>query len=221
MVIATTRLIGAAACDKIASATPLRARRTAFCACDCIPRMTTSREVSALPEGFTSPAELAGIWIVAVIPVPRREKSVAQTLAGAGVGYCLPQNRIIRKDHAGRRRENWIPLFAGYLPICLTHQRDLYDILAVCSDIKSTIRVADQGRFVREIGNIVRALGSGELTPYPHLAEGVTVRVCRGPMLGVEGIIERFDKRDVLVMRIDMLGQSVAMDIDPADVEPV
>jgi transcription antitermination factor NusG len=60
---------------------------------------------------------------------------------------------------------------------------------------------------------------SADLDPYPYLTEGQNVRIIKGPMAGIEGIlIEKLDKH-FLVLSVDVLRQGVALTINAADVE--
>jgi transcription antitermination factor NusG len=63
-----------------------------------------------------------------------------------------------------------------------------------------------------------------ELTimPHPYLREGQRVRITRGPLAGVEGILLRGrPQRGVLVLSVDLLRQSVAVEVDCTVVVPV
>lgn len=66
-----------------------------------------------------------------------------------------------------------------------------------------------------EIEAIRAALGSGQKTElYPYLREGQKIRVEKGPLRGLEGVlIKRRDWR--IVISIHLLRRSVAVEIDP------
>jgi len=57
---------------------------------------------------------------------------------------------------------------------------------------------------------------------HPHLSEGARVSIVEGPLAGIEGVFMR-GKADqqYLVISIDLLGRSVAVEIDGAAVVPV
>jgi transcription antitermination factor NusG len=57
---------------------------------------------------------------------------------------------------------------------------------------------------------------------HPHLSQGARVAIVDGPLAGIEGAFERgrADQR-YLVISIDLLGRSVAVEIDGAAVVPV
>jgi len=60
-----------------------------------------------------------------------------------------------------------------------------------------------------------------KLEPYPFLRIGRRVRVKRGPLLGAEGFLVRKRDNFRLVISLELIGRSVALEIDAADIEPV
>jgi len=73
-----------------------------------------------------------------------------------------------------------------------------------------------------EIQAIRRAVaGPFRVEPHPFLKCGERVRVTRGSLEGVEGILVRKKNLYRLVLSVDMMAQSVAVEIDATDVEPV
>jgi transcription antitermination factor NusG len=63
--------------------------------------------------------------------------------------------------------------------------------------------------------------GPFRVEPHPFLRCGERVRVVRGSMEGVEGVLTRKKNLYRLVLSVDMLAQSVAVEIDAMDVVPV
>lgn len=62
--------------------------------------------------------------------------------------------------------------------------------------------------------------GHLRVEPHPFLKCGERVRVTRGTLEGVEGVLVRKKNLYRLVLSVEMLAQSVAVEIDAADVEP-
>jgi transcription antitermination factor NusG len=74
----------------------------------------------------------------------------------------------------------------------------------------------------KEIESIKRFISEEILIdPYPYLGEGDRVYVRSGPMKGVEGFIVRKNKHTRLVISLDLLFQSVSVEIDEALVEKI
>jgi transcription antitermination factor NusG len=63
--------------------------------------------------------------------------------------------------------------------------------------------------------------GPFRVEPHPFLKCGERVRVIRGTLQGVEGILVRKKNLSRLVLSVSMVAQSVAVEIDALDVEPV
>jgi transcription antitermination factor NusG len=57
--------------------------------------------------------------------------------------------------------------------------------------------------------------------PHPFLQEGMRVRVKRGVLRGAEGILLTKKQHYRLLISVDLIQKSVAVDIDSADVEPI
>lgn len=57
--------------------------------------------------------------------------------------------------------------------------------------------------------------------PHPFLKIGERVRVTRGTLQGVEGILTRKKNLYRLVLSVDLLARSVAVEVTASDVEPV
>jgi transcription antitermination factor NusG len=73
-----------------------------------------------------------------------------------------------------------------------------------------------------EIEAIRRSLaGSFRVEPHPFLKCGQRVRVKRGSLEGLEGVLVRKKNLCRLVLNVDMLAQSVGVEIDASDVEPL
>ena len=73
----------------------------------------------------------------------------------------------------------------------------------------------------QEIEAIQRVVnGPRSIEPHPFLKCGMRVRVIRGSLEGVEGILTRKKNLLRLVLSVDMLAQSVAVEVHGDDVEP-
>jgi transcription antitermination factor NusG len=71
-----------------------------------------------------------------------------------------------------------------------------------------------------EIDSLKVLLGSREkLDIYPHLQEGMPVRVTKGVFRGALGILQQKHDQQVFVVSIELLGRSVAVKISATDVE--
>ena len=125
----------------------------------------------------------------------------------------------------GVRRLIRVPLFPGYVflhgamdkasYVELLKARGLVQVLGERWDRLATIPDG-------EIDAIQRIVGARVPTqPYPYLREGQRVRITRGPLADVEGILVRTKpNRGLLVVSVDLLRQSVAAHVDCTWVVP-
>ena len=63
--------------------------------------------------------------------------------------------------------------------------------------------------------------GNFRVEPYPFLKCGDWVRVKSGPLMGIEGILVRKKNVFRLVLSVEMLGKSAAVEVDATTVEPI
>jgi transcription antitermination factor NusG len=150
----------------------------------------------------------------------RHEKQVARQLEERRVDCFLPVYRSVRR-WKDRRKELDLVLFPGYVFVHL----DLKDRLRV-------LQVPGVARFVSfngrpaplpdaEIDALISGLATGvRAEPHPYLKVGHRVRVKYGPLAGMQGILVRRKDKFRIVLSIDLIMRSVAVEVDEADVEP-
>ena len=146
----------------------------------------------------------------------------AATLRGKGYEEFLPLYRS-RRRWSDRIKELDLPLFPGYL-FCRCDVNDrLMPILTTPGVIgivgagKTPIPVDDE-----EIEAIRAILRSGLAAhPWPFLQVGSKVYIERGPLTGLEGIIANTDKVYRLIVSVNLLQRSVAVEIDREWARPI
>jgi transcription antitermination factor NusG len=73
-----------------------------------------------------------------------------------------------------------------------------------------------------EIESVRKMVGSGLLVgPWPFLAAGQTVLIERGPLRGVEGVLQEVRKAFRLVVSVHLLQRSVSAEVDRNWIRPV
>ena len=146
------------------------------------------------------------------------EQLVHDQLAAKGFHILLPRTNLWSRQRA-RRRLVPVPMFPGYL--FLRHAMDKASYLEVYRT-RGLVRVLGE-RWDRldavpdlDIEAIQTLLHSGcPILPYPYLREGQRVRITRGPLADVEGILVRVNpKKGLLVVSVDLLRRSVAVHLD-------
>jgi transcription antitermination factor NusG len=132
----------------------------------------------------------------------------------------LPVYRSVRK-WKDRCKELDLALFPGYVFVNL----DLRHRLTVLQ-ARGVIRfVTFQGHPApvqdSELQSLALGLKSGiRVEPHPYLRRGRRVRVARGPLVNTEGILVRRKERFRLVLSVDLIMQSVMLEVDESEVEP-
>lgn len=149
----------------------------------------------------------------------RQEKTVADVLGRMGVDHYLPLVRVCKR-YGHRRRESLIPLFPSYVfARCVRESAwRVHDT----GRVAQVLEIADQARFEHEIEQIRAAIRADvPFDPHPFLTAGRRVRVCSGPLRGIEGIVEVKRRVDRLVLRVHTLGQCASVEIDTAEVQAI
>lgn len=163
--------------------------------------------------------EWPGLWVVAVALHPGQIWNTVETIQGFEVPCYVPRVKSERFD-GNRKRVTSGPLFpGGYIFACCQNEHYLPERLSDWM-ISQIIRVNDQPKIRTELGIIVKAIEADPFASlYSHKMVGQLVEIVGGPLRGQRGTIESFGKRDVLVVRIETLGQSVAVDISSSLVD--
>lgn len=151
----------------------------------------------------------------------QHEKVIADMLTAKGFEVFLPLHSSVRR-WKDRRKVLSLPLFPSYVFV----RGGLNRKLQVVTTPGVFMALSRGGQLATipesEIEAIRRAVeGYFDVEPHPFLRCGERVRVTRGSLEGVEGILVRKKNQFRLVLSVDMLAQSVAVEIDAADVEPV
>jgi transcription elongation factor/antiterminator RfaH len=153
------------------------------------------------------------------------EQLVTDQLAAKGFNVFLPTMREWSR-RAGNRRLIPVPMFPGYLFV--RHAIEKRSYIEIVST-RGVTRILGE-RWDRlapvedsEIEAIQRLERSDlALMPYPYLREGQRVRITDGPLADVEGILVRSKtNRRLLVLSVNLLHRSVAVEVDCGAVVPV
>lgn len=155
-------------------------------------------------------------WFVAHTR-PRREKKLAEYCQREGFSVTLPLYRSVKK-YSGKVVTFEKPLFPNYLFLRLQpHQRKkVYQ-----SDyVANLLDVADQHSFQQQLDDILAALDTDyEICVLPHIASGKRVKIKTGPLRGMEGFVEERQGRFLVLLRLDFIGQSAAVQVEASDLE--
>ncbi len=148
------------------------------------------------------------------------EKRVRDQLEQRSVESFLPLYGTSRrwKDRWMRLR---MPLFPGYVFVRMAPV-DRLRVLQVPSVVRL---VGFDGHLSQlpdeEIEGLKKGLAGVRAEPHPFLTVGRRVRIKCGPLEGRQGVLLRRKGILRVVLSIDLIMRSIAVDIDVADVEPL
>ena len=151
----------------------------------------------------------------------QHEKTVADMLSTKGFDVFLPLYDSMRR-WKDRNKLLTLPLFPCYVFVRGKLERKLQVVST--PGVHMILYHGDQVATIRaeEMAAIQSAVdGRMRMEPHPFLKCGQRVRVLRGAMEGVEGILTRKKNLFRLILSVEMLAQSVAVEVNAADVEPV
>ena len=80
----------------------------------------------------------------------------------------------------------------------------------------------DMEEFDRQLGEILTAIDAGlEIRPVSGIQPGTRVRICGGPLRGMEGWVERLAAPLSVVLRLDFISEAASVRLEAMDVELV
>lgn len=147
------------------------------------------------------------------------EKQVAAQLDVRAVEHFLPLYNSVRRWKDRRVRLD-LPLFPGYVFIRLA-LRDRLRVLEIPSVVRLVGFNGQPAALPDEEMEILRSgLGQSLRTePHPFLTVGRRVRITGGPFTGLEGILKQRKGGLRVVVSLELIHRSVAVDVDAAHVQ--
>jgi transcription antitermination factor NusG len=162
------------------------------------------------PAGHVIRPQESDQWFALAVK-PRFDKAVARALEAKGYETLLP----LYKKHGARSKISELPLFPGYV-CCRFDAESRLPILTT----PGVIQVLGAGNRPIplsnvEVSSLQKALKARiPVQPFPFVGAGQRVRINRGFLAGVEGIVISCKQRLRLVLSITLLHRSVLLEID-------
>jgi len=152
----------------------------------------------------------------------RHEKSVARQLEERGITAFLPLVTQLRR-WSDRRKLVQFPLFPGYTFVRLSYEPPVR--LAVLQTEGVVHFVGTHGHGIpipdEQIESIQTLLRNDVLIEsHPYLKIGQRVRLRGGSLEGMEGILVARKGHRMLVISVELIQRSLAIQVDGYDVEP-
>jgi len=156
----------------------------------------------------------------AILARSGREKYATMLLENGGFECFLPISKSTRK-WSDRMKDIDVPLFPGYL-FCRMNPNDRLPVLTT----PGVMQIAGIGKMPipvdeHEIEAVRQIERSGlAATPWPYLRVGNIARIEEGPLRGVAGIVVKIKSALKLVLSIELLQRSIAVEIDRNWISP-
>jgi transcription antitermination factor NusG len=157
----------------------------------------------------------------AAYTLSHHEKTAAKHFGQRAIEHFVPTYEAVRvwKD---RRKHITAPLFPGYVFVRVP-LRDKLRVLVVPGVVRlvgfENRPVAVPDEEIATLRNIVTHRLNAE--PHPYLVAGRKVRLTRGALVGMRGVLIRRKGRLRLLLAVDLIRQAATIEVDAADVEPL
>ena len=170
-------------------------------------------EPQLYPPGLLESQDLADgrTWWV-LHTRPRQEKSLARSLYASQIPFFLPLAPR-RTQIRNRPMTSYLPLFPSYLFLRANQEERVAALSS--ARVVSSIRVADQEKLLRDLGQVNRLIRLGvPVAAEDRMVPGAIVEIQCGPLAGLRGKIvqEATQKRFIVAVDFIQRGASVLLD---------
>ena len=152
---------------------------------------------------------------------PQHERTVSYSLHKRGFDRYVPLYKSFRR-WADSLKELELPIFPGFVFCRLTS----FDVPAVLAT-PAVYQLVGRGSVPapiedHELHTVQRIESAGlPVIPWPCLKDGQTVRIARGPLAGLTGLLACSSKTWHVVVNISLLQRGVAVAVDRGDLAPM
>jgi transcription antitermination factor NusG len=150
---------------------------------------------------------------------PRHEKKILAHFHSREITAFLPVYRVPRRWNNGLKVNLELPLFPGYIFVrtSLQARRPVLSAPGVVGLVgcgRRPMPIPDE-----DIATLANGISRLDPEPHPYIQIGDRVRLRSGPLAGREGILVRKQQNFRFVLSMDLLMQSVSVQVDAADLE--
>lgn len=151
----------------------------------------------------------------------RHEKRVAAEVRAKAMEEFLPVHHCRNRWKNGVVADVELPLFPCYLFVRVPRQQRLR-VLQVPGVIGFAVTSSHPTPLTQAEVDALRVLSIVcHAQPHPFLRTGDRVRIVAGPLVGMEGILLRRAHELRVVLSLDFIMRSVAVEVSEFDVEPI
>lgn len=191
---------------------------------EALSSLANSPAALSVPAAATAPdlvdLETSAKWFAAYT-TPRHEKAVVRQLDVHRVESFLPLYSSVRRWKNGCRVKVDRPLFPNYVFVHVP-RRDSVKVL----QLRGVLSIVSTGREPSALPHSeIEALRSGlplsQFEPHPYLVAGEKVRIASGSLVGMIGVLVRKKNEFRVVLTLDLIRQSVSVEIGIDEIEPL
>lgn len=171
------------------------------------------------PRSYPAEMQAAPNWC-ALYTTARHEKRVAQHLDIRGVEHFLPLYRTQRRWADGTKATLELPLFPGYIFVRI-HRTERVRALEVPGALSIVGGTGKEPAVLSEteIDSLRAGLFERRAEPHPVLTAGQRGRIRSGALAGMEGVIVRMKGNYRVVITLNLIMQSIAVEVGAEEVE--
>jgi transcription antitermination factor NusG len=167
----------------------------------------------------TASQQLSVSWFAAYTH-SHHEKRVASHFDQRRIETFLPLYATRHRWKNGCSKELALPLFPNYVFVRIDPRQRVRVL-----EVPGVVALVGSGRALAplpdfEIETLRCGLRQRKIEPHPYLVLGERVRIKGGAMLGMEGVLVRKKNNLRVVIALDAILQSVAVEVDADDLEP-
>jgi len=158
----------------------------------------------------------------AVYTTSRHEKRVAEHFSHRQIDHYLPVYRTERKWKDGSRVTLHLPLFPGYIFVHI-RRTERVRVLSVPGALAIVGGTGGEPAPLPDaaIEALRRGLDVRQAEPHPLLTVGQRARIRSGAFEGMEGVVIKKKNSFRVVLTLEQIMQSIAVEVDEGDLEPV
>ena len=148
----------------------------------------------------------------------QQEATASRSLRGRGIEEFLPLYES-RSRWSDRVKAMSRPLLSGYV-FCRFSPNQLPFVLDAAGCVQA-VKFGNKLAPVpdEDIRALKRLVESGLASPFPYVCEGTRVVVRRGAFKDMQGYVKKLKNQHHLVVSLDLLQRSVAVQLELADVQ--
>jgi transcription antitermination factor NusG len=179
------------------------------------------RVVSESTPYFSPSSPQPPRWF-ALYTTARHEKRVAEHLIQRQIGCYLPLYKSERKWSDGSRVTLELPLFPGYIFVHI-QRSERVQVLSVPGALAVVGGTGGEPAPLPDatIEALRTRLSLRPAQPHPLVTAGRRVRIRSGALAGLEGVVVRTKNGIRVVMTLEHIMQSYAVEVDLEDLEPL